>query len=86
MGALEEEKWVFVCEGNVELECLCVCVWGRLGYGCERETRIWRRDMHMCVFQDGETWLYVCREDIVYEERGGVSEWKERLSICVYER
>lgn len=40
----------------------------------------------MCVSEDGETWLYGCREDTVYEERGGVSEWKERLSVCVYER
>jgi len=33
------------------------------------------RDVHMCVSEDGETWLYGCREDTVYEERGGVSEW-----------
>ena len=43
-----------------------------------------RRDVHMCVSEDGETWLYGCREDTVYEERGGVSEWKERqVRVCV---
>lgn len=40
----------------------------------------------MCVSEDGVTGLYRCREDVVYEEKGGVSEWKERLSVCVYER
>ena len=26
VGALEEEKWVCVCEGNIGLESVCVCV------------------------------------------------------------
>ena len=84
MGALEEEKWVSVCARNVELECVCVCRdWGM---GVRERQGYRRRDVHMCVSEEGETWLYGCREHTVYEERGGVSEWKERLSVCVYER
>lgn len=46
VGALEEEKWVCVCEGNVELECVC----GGGDWGMDvRERQGYRGEMCTCV-------------------------------------
>ena len=48
VGALEEEKWVCVCEGNIDLEYVCVCRdWGM---GVRESQGYRRRGVHMCVY------------------------------------